>query len=60
MLCCLMSLFPFMLTPGMWPGPEFLVQARTVDLQDSPWSPQKISKCRWGVGPREGYMVVKA
>lgn len=50
MLCCLMSLFPSMLTPGMWPGPEFLVPARTVGLRDSPWSPQMISKYRWGCG----------
>lgn len=50
MLCCLMSLFPSMLTPGMWPGPEFLVPAQTVDQQDSPWSPQMISKYRWGCG----------
>lgn len=54
MLCCLMSLFPSMLTPGMWPGPEFLVPAQTVDQQDSPWSPQMISKYRWGCGAQGG------
>ena len=44
MPCCLMSLFPSMPTPGMWPGPGSRAPVQTVAPPVSPWSPLRISK----------------